>query len=187
MYLSRILLSCIPLKFYTALRRSSPEHHLWRIDRLNDNLYILVLTKEEPNFTSFCKQFSPSEDAWETKNYDKLLDSLSEGSMWNFRLTANPTMSKSHRGNNGQGKIVACEDYGGWLLRKADKNGFQVNSFIIVQSAWKKFEKGVSFLSVTYEGTLTIKNVAMFKEALINGIGRSKAYGMGLLTIIKTG
>ncbi len=149
---------------------------------------MLVLSKDKPDFTSFCKQFSQSEDAWETKSYDKLLDSLSDGSTWKFRLTANPTVSKSHQGNNGQGKIIACnsiEEQKEWLLRKADKHGFQVNGFNITQSIWKKFENQVSFLSVTYEGILTIENVALFREALINGIGRGKAYGMGLLTIIR--
>ena len=76
------------------------------------------------------------------------------------------------------------EDQRNWLLRKADKKGFQVNDFNVTQSIWKKFENQVSFLSVTYEGILTIENVALFREALKNGIGRGKAYGMGLLTII---
>ena len=183
MYLSRILLK--PDRTHGAFRLRVPERHLWRIDRLNDNLYMLVLSKDKPDFTMFCQQFSPSEDAWETKNYDGLLDSLSEGSTWRFCLTANPTVSKSHQGNNGQGKIVACEDWRGWLLSKADKHGFQVNNFNVTQSTWKKFENGIAFLSVTYEGILTITDVAMFKEALINGIGRGKAYGMGLLTIIR--
>ena len=186
MYLSRILLK--PDRTHGVLRLRVPERHLWRIDRLNDNLYVLVLTQEEPNFTSFCQQFSPSEDAWETKNYDSLLDSLTDGSTWRFRLTANPTVSKSHQGNNGQGKIIACnsmKDQRNWLLRKADKKGFQVNDFNVTQSIWKKFENGIAFLSVTYEGILTVTDVTLFREALQNGIGRGKAYGMGLLTIIR--
>ena len=38
-------------------------------------------------------------------------------------------------------------------------------------------------LSVTYEGVLTVVDAEIFKKALVNGIGREKAYGMGLLTV----
>ena len=37
---------------------------------------------------------------------------------------------------------------------------------------------------VTYEGILEINDAELFKTALINGIGRGKAYGMGMLTIM---
>ena len=44
----------------------------------------------------------------------------------------------------------------------------------------------VSLLSVSFEGVLEITDEELFKAALTNGIGRGKAYGMGLLTIIRT-
>ena len=37
----------------------------------------------------------------------------------------------------------------------------------------------------TYEGVLTVTDVDKFKELLCNGIGRGKAYGMGLLTVMR--
>ena len=41
-------------------------------------------------------------------------------------------------------------------------------------------------LGVTYEGLLTVTDVQAFREALTNGIGRGKAYGMGLLTVMRS-
>ena len=62
--------------------------------------------------------------------------------------------------------------------------------FSIVQSQWMQFTKRqeknrVSFISVTYEGILTVTDKDAFIKALTEGIGREKAYGMGMLTIIK--
>ena len=41
----------------------------------------------------------------------------------------------------------------------------------------------VKLLAVTYEGLLTVTDADAFRKALVNGIGREKAYGMGLLTV----
>ena len=40
-------------------------------------------------------------------------------------------------------------------------------------------------LAVTYEGMLTVTDAELFRQALTQGIGREKAYGMGLLTIMR--
>lgn len=37
---------------------------------------------------------------------------------------------------------------------------------------------------VTFEGIIRITDINKFKHCLIHGIGREKAYGMGLLTVI---
>lgn len=37
---------------------------------------------------------------------------------------------------------------------------------------------------VTFEGVLTVKDPEIFKETLISGFGRGKAYGMGLMTLM---
>lgn len=47
----------------------------------------------------------------------------------------------------------------------------------------------VKLLAVTYEGILTVTDADALRNALVNGIGREKAYGMGLMTLagIKNG
>ena len=55
------------------------------------------------------------------------------------------------------------------------------------QKARKGKEQGknrVSIKGVTYEGILKVCDEDKFKELLVTGIGRGKAYGMGLLTIV---
>ncbi|MFR1323548.1 MAG: type I-E CRISPR-associated protein Cas6/Cse3/CasE [Ezakiella massiliensis] len=42
----------------------------------------------------------------------------------------------------------------------------------------------LKLVSATYEGILTITDLDKFKNALVSGIGKKKAYGFGFLTII---
>ena len=128
--------------------------------------------------------------------------------MWQFRLTANPTVSSSKNRNKDnfqsqkqerekikRGTVYEhnVESYQrDWLQKKAEKNGFCVNdeNVSVVQSQWMQFTKReagnrISFISVTYEGILTVSDKEMFVKALTEGIGREKAYGMGMLTVMR--
>ena len=49
----------------------------------------------------------------------------------------------------------------------------------------EKAEKRVLLREATYEGVLTVTDADKFKELLCNGLGRGKAYGMGLLTVMR--
>ena len=41
----------------------------------------------------------------------------------------------------------------------------------------------VSMIHVVFEGTLKVTDADAFREALVKGIGREKAFGSGMLTI----
>lgn len=208
----RMFLSRIPLDRYnrnTLRALSSPsifhgavessftggrKRNLWRIDCLGNQLYMLLLSDCVPDLSSLCLQFGQEELSFETKSYDGLLDRIKTGDKWRFRLTANPTKSVSDPKNEKRGKVVAhitTDFQKKWLVEKSEKNGFSVteNSFDVVESRWARFykkgSKAISLLSVTYEGILEVTDADIFKNALINGIGRGKAYGMGLLTVMK--
>ena len=82
-----------------------------------------------------------------------------------------------------------------WFLDRTKSNGFKIvgtqenhPEFDIVNREWKLLRhkgSGTARLScVTFEGILEITDLKKFKNAMINGIGREKAYGMGLLTVI---
>lgn len=186
-----------PSIFHGAIEHSfkgDRKRNLWRIDCLGNQLYLLLLSDCEPELSSFCSQFGYTESSYEIKVYDRLLDRIKTGDKWHFRLTANPTKSMPHQQNRERGKVAAhitTDFQKKWLVKKSEKNGFSVteNSFDIVQNRWfrfyKKESKAISLLSVTYEGILEVTDADLFRSALINGIGRGKAYGMGLLTIMK--
>ena len=52
--------------------------------------------------------------------------------------------------------------------------------------SWNSHQK-VRLLEVVYEGTLCVEDADVFRDTLVNGIGREKAYGMGMLTIMRSG
>lgn len=203
MYLSRIMLNTTLRKTMKALVSPSLFHgaienafegararRLWRIDDLNGKKYILILSESVPDLKDFANQFGYG-DEYETKDYSPLLDRIANGGKWQFRLTANPVVSKSH------GKILAHitpEFQKKWLDSRAEKLGFHLeeDEFQTVQSKWYDFYKKdvtgtsqIRLLSVTFEGILTVTDAEKFKETLCRGIGREKAYGQGMLTIVK--
>ncbi len=217
MYLSRIALNtnrkdtmtalASPQKLHAAVESSFPpsdekaNRNIWRIDRLNNNLYLLVLSDKKPDFLHIVEQFGwpGAEQKWETKDYTILLERIKEGQTWQFRLRANPihhviangetqTQEKKQRG-----KIYAhvTEDQQSkWLLDRGERYGFMLNvdSFRVVQRDIKRFKHRNGFITLgiaTYEGVLEVTDVTLFRNALINGIGRAKAYGCGLMTIGK--
>ncbi len=101
-----------------------------------------------------------------------------------------------------------------WLIDKASSCGFSLElgekivktnkqgevseawthpGFDIVHTTWRTFDKRVddtksknkvTLRTATYEGVLTVTDAELFKSKLLNGIGREKAYGCGLLTIL---
>ena len=209
MYLSRVPLDITNRNVLRALGSPSVFHgavencfsgerkrNLWRLDSLNGQLYILIMSEDMPDLNSFCAQFGNKDKSAETKTYDKFLDSIKNGRTYRFRITVNPTISKCSGGKRGTVCAHITNEYQKkWLLDRAQKNGFIIdcNSFDTVQSDYKRFykkssdKKGstcVTLLSVTYEGVLAVEDAELFRKALVKGIGREKAYGMGLMTVI---
>ena len=203
MYLSRVMLNTSLRRTMKALVSPSIFHgsiessfdgvrarRLWRIDDLHGKKYILILSESVPDLKNFAKQFGYA-DNYEMKDYSPLLDRITNGGKWQFRLTANPVVSKSH------GKIMAHitpEFQKKWIINRAEKLGFFLDEaeFQTVQSKWYDFYKKnnvgtsqVRLLSVTFEGILTVTDADKFRETLCKGIGREKAYGQGMLTIVK--
>lgn len=214
MYLSRIALNMrrqstmsalsSPQKLHAAVESSFPpspeekERILWRIDQLNNAIYLLVLSNRKPDFTHIVEEFGwpSSEQQWETKDYAALLEKTGNGQKWQFRLRANPVHSvKQEDGLTPakRGKVyahVTVQQQKKWLLDRATKYGFLLadDSFRVVQQDIKKFRrqgKPVTLGIATFEGILEVTDVNLFNLALTRGIGRAKAYGCGFLTIAK--
>lgn len=209
MYLSRVELDmsrrntmialAAPQKFHGAVERSFPgerQRRLWRLDYLSNRLYMLILSEERPDLSNVIDQFGTGKDA-ESRNYDTLLQKITPDSYWHFRLVANPTKScKKTSNSNERGTVVAhrtVKFQKKWLLDRAQKNGFEIEEemFDVKELCWNHFTKSnkcaVSLLAVTYEGTLKVTDVEKFQALLCNGIGRGKAYGMGMLTVVRSG
>lgn len=186
-----------PSRFHGAIESAFPgerRRRLWRLDVLHGTPYLLILSEDRPDLTGAVMQFGVSghEPQWESRDYSPLLTRTVAGSCWYFRLTANPTRSKSRAGERG--KVLAhITPYfqKQWLIEQSKKRGFAIyeDGFEVVSSQWLHFDKrgrnAVTLLSATFEGVLTVTDEVLFRKTLTEGIGRGKAYGMGLLTLMR--
>lgn len=205
MILSRIALDTAKRPTMLALYNPSMFHgaveqafalrtgrRLWRVDTLQGERYLLLLSENAPDCTGIVRQFGTGKVP-EMCDYTPLLERIEQGSRWQFRLRANPTYSKSRA--EGRGSVHAHtspEHQMRWLQEQGAAHGFSVveDTAYSTQIRWYTFTKKagsrVRLLGVTYEGLLTVTDAQAFREALINGIGRGKAYGMGLLTVMRS-
>ena len=172
-----------------------PGRH-WRLDRLGERLYLLLLSEDVPELSGVVEQFGTGAAA-ETRSYDPLLQRVEPGSCWQFRLTANPTKScKDPQNPAARGTVAAhctTQYQKQWLLERAAKHGFALREegFTVTRVQWQHFAKHgtrpVTLLAVTYEGILQVTDAEQFRALLCQGMGRGKAYGLGLMTVMRGG
>ncbi len=181
-----------PNLFHGALESAFPgerKRRLWRIDTLRQETYLMILSEDKPDLSKVAEQFSSPEEKWESLPYEKLLDRISAGSRWHFRLAANPTVKK----DNKVMAHITAKYQREWLMKRAGRLGFRLeeDEFQVTGSHWYRFRKKreekqyVSLLAVTFEGTLTVEDPELFRQTLCRGVGREKAFGMGLLTVAR--
>ena len=182
--------------FSNSSSNENRPRKLWRIDNIYDKYYLLVLSENKPDLAKLEKY--GLESSAEFKTYDEFLDSLKEGMRAKFKIKLNTVRAyKDEKNPTKRGRImpVPNEKLNEFLIDKATRNGFEVKpgEFEISKIDKEYFmhtDKGEekksrkNLVSATYEGLLTITDLEKFKTALINGIGKKKAYGCGFLTII---
>ena len=206
-YLSRVRLNtqkrttqlalASPSKLHGAVEGcfvSREERKLWRTDVLRGVYYILIVSPQRPELSEIKRQFGYLQDEDEIRSYDSFLNSIEKDSLWQFRLAANPTHSVKRQGSDrGKVKAHVSEKYQmEWLNLKASQNGFSVlgEGSCVESSSWKVSHKkdgsaGVKIKEVVFQGVLRVDDADLFRKALTEGIGRGKAYGMGLLTVMR--
>ena len=209
MYLSRVELDptrrstmaalAAPQKLHGAVESAftgERRRRMWRLDRLGERLYLLLLSEDVPELSGVVGQFGTGAAA-ETRSYDPLLQRVEPGSSWQFRLTANPTKCcKDPKAPAERGTVAAhCSTkyQKQWLLDRAAKHGFALREeeFTVTRVQWQHFAKHgtrpVTLLAVTYEGILRVTDPEQFRALLCQGMGRGKAYGLGLMTVMRGG
>lgn len=122
-----------------------------------------------------------------------------EGQRFFFYLRANAMVAKmSERNAKGRTKKrpMPAEQYKDWFLAQGEKHGFSVQLVDRVGdvTVWgykqKSEEKQQSkqhlrFTGQNLQGHLQVTDVTQFSEIYQKGLGRGKAFGFGLLSLIK--
>lgn len=107
-----------------------------------------------------------------------------------FRLTACPTKSTKEgvaRGQRGRVVILPPDAWSDWLAKKSLMHGFEVVKEkqpvkLGLSRPYRRKDKSTHIkLAVEFAGVLRPTDTARLAETIISGIGRGKAYGLGLL------
>lgn len=178
---------------------------LWRVDDAigrRDCVWLYVISPFPPNCSHIAEQSGMPENAvWESKPYDKVLESVSEGQRWQFRLKGNPVRTAlvdkgriKRQGIKGTRQAyVTNRQQIDWLLQRSRDHGFVVpvtkSGVEAVEVSHRRREQfvrngqTVTLVTVQFDGVLEVVDAEAFRRTLGFGLGRSKGFGCGLLTI----
>lgn len=183
---------------------AAPGRVLWRLDSHHPEHTLYVVSPEEPDLQHVVEQAGWATSPADMTDYSRFLGQLRRGQEWRFRLRANPVRSVKQEGG-GRGKVlphVTPAQQREWLKERSERLGFalasaseepgaEVLDVAVTDRGDRRFrrqsESGkvstVTLRQAQFDGTLTVTDVESLQGALINGIGRGKGYGCGLLTL----
>jgi CRISPR system Cascade subunit CasE len=202
-----------PVRERTLWRREVVQDAQGTQRRVN----LIVLSQTQPSWAEVVVQYGwPGTEEGEAlvRDYEPLLARVQLGRELAFKVTANPS-SVTHKPESlsspqeiqlskGRGVRVghrSAPHQLDWFLQRADTEsaawGFTVGergmpSVLLVGRERLRFRKRregpwVTLDTATFEGVLRVTDVARFREVLLDGLGRGKAYGCGLLTVARPG
>ena len=188
-----------------AVREDERGRILWRLDEAPGNereVWLYVVSPDKPDFTHICDQAaSTASPAWVTKDYNPVLDRVSEGDLWQFRLKANPVrkvlVDKGRRERAGvvgtlQGHVTEAQQRA-WLMDRAETYGFRIaqteegfERLTVSHRRRERFKRQGAVVTLTtaqYDGVLEVTDAEKLRHALGFGLGRARGFGCGLMTI----
>jgi CRISPR system Cascade subunit CasE len=163
---------------------------LWRLDAARGGFVQYVQSHIEPDWTKLPAGHlaAPAE----VRPLRPVLDAIATGRKLSFRLVANPTKCdpKTHKRIAHRQPEQQVE----WLIRQGERHGFMIASAaggvpdvaplpIPSLVGRKDDRKKITVQPVRFDGHLVVTDADAFTDALLNGIGRAKAYGCGLISL----
>ncbi|MCF0260479.1 MAG: type I-E CRISPR-associated protein Cas6/Cse3/CasE [Erysipelotrichaceae bacterium] len=197
MYLSKVKLNLRKKKTIKCLENPNCMHgvverisngkggKLWRVDRINGVLSLLVLSSEFPHLEDLIEQIGDENIEPGILSYDSFLEKVEEKKKYYFVLQGN-TSSKS----DGKRRSLKDDDQRmNWLMKKGEANGFCVDpcQTAILQSGplvFKRNKETITLASTLFQGILYVTDREKFLKALMEGVGHGKSYGLGMLSIM---
>nr|WP_314931348.1 type I-E CRISPR-associated protein Cas6/Cse3/CasE [Shuttleworthia satelles] len=177
--------------FPEEVDRKIRSRKLWRIDCLAGKRYLLLVSEREPSRELL--ESRGVKGSFASKEYDTFLSTIHTGDQFRFRIVLNPVHAvlEDERKRGKVYPLYAEKDQLQFLLDRGPKHGFTVpeDQVTIVERGQerllKKGNHSTNLVKAVYEGRLKVLDSSRFVDLLIHGMGREKAYGFGLMTVIK--
>lgn len=162
---------------------------LFRIDDAKDGKIVYMVSQDMPDVNRWNNRFAIDRNAslCRSASYDRFLETVKNGDVLNFKITAAPTKTT-------EGKKISLNYRTAmeWMERKIKDAGASVIDGTLLQTDERavRFKKNphsdahIYYRSRTYEGVLTVTDRERFTKMLTEGIGRQKAYGCGMMTVV---
>ncbi|MDA0564159.1 type I-E CRISPR-associated protein Cas6/Cse3/CasE [Streptomonospora sp. S1-112] len=156
---------------------------LYRLETGPSGVHILAQTTLEPRTDRLTGGLAASVAV---RELTPLLDALTAGARVRYRITANPTQRVGNSTDNParKGKLTVVFGQRGelWWLERA--TGLGLHPLSVDQTRLADIRVGaVRHAATRFEGTGVVTDPQALRGAVIEGIGRAKSYGCGLLSL----
>ena len=154
--------------------RSMP---IWAISNASETQKVFILSKALPRVVH--------EVVGKNRRTIMMPEEFLKQKEYSFKVTLNPV----RRQKDKVFPIKESEQIAIWFCELAKRNGFSVNKDkLCISNVYadilKKSNMTVTLNKADISGVLVVENDKLFTDAVLNGIGRSKAFGCGLLQVI---
>lgn len=185
---------------------------LWRLDTDGGKLALYISSPTRPSFSHLQEQAGwENQESWTIHEYAPVLDTLSVGKQFAFRLAANPVRSvrDPETGKSKRKAHVTVARQRQWLMERAELIGVKFleaevgadsgtgasdaefsdvdNAAVAVTRRetlkFKRRGRTVTIARTQFDGAFEIVDPEKLRSAMCNGIGKAKGYGCGLLTV----
>lgn len=195
-----------PYKVHQMVMRGFPDGLkreeaivLYRLEMREEAIVLLVQSVHKPDWSTVEPAYLAPADPFDllpNPAVKPLLLPLQAGQIFSFRLCANPTFKKVRRDENGERDnsnrvpLLREDEQIEWLQNRAEAGGFRVLQVAISQAQnqklWKeKGQKPITFYTVHFDGQLQVTQPDKLTQAIKSGIGPSRAFGCGLLSLAR--
>lgn len=180
-----------PYEMHSTLMRlvdAGSSRPLWRLEPSRGPAtppVVLIQTERQPDGEALCgasatylREFSSREN--------RLLEHVKTGDILNFRLRANPTVTRERKRHG----LERADDQLAWLERQVDRAGArllgaQTSHVGKLQIARRGSERRIVLMGVTFDGQFEVTRPEALRTAVMSGIGPGKALGFGLMTLAR--
>ncbi|WP_424534222.1 type I-E CRISPR-associated protein Cas6/Cse3/CasE [Sphaerisporangium viridialbum] len=154
---------------------------LFRLEDIRNGVQLLVQTTMKPDLSRLPDGYGELA----LRELDALLGRLKPGTPVHYRIAANPSKRLGKNAGPQAGKIQALRGPAAeeWWVSRATAHGLAVSTVVSQSQRDIRAKGSVRHAVVRFDGSAVVTNPEAVQAAVLQGIGRGKTYGCGLLSL----